>query len=165
MEVPEVRRCFGMFPVRYATYMISILALVLGSLGLGAIIIYALARELIIKHFTGSLSTDALSQKITVLAIGLSSLFLFFSGIMLFVGVTFKQEAALAGGVWVLTAMCGVLLFVSMAIPILCYNDASYCILNRLPLSAIILVYTLVTLYLQVWFYFMVVAHNCLNDM
>lgn len=166
MEVPEVIRCFGTFPPKYATYLISLIGLGCGGVGISGIILYGLIENALIVYITGrTVPMDDAVKKVVLLTIGLTSLMLTTANGLLFVGATSGSRGALSAGVWVLFAMCLILLSIAMFGPLSCFFWKSLCIVKKFSMPVLVLGVIVLTFFIDVWLYFMVVAANYLNQL
>lgn len=159
--MPEVVRCFGTFPPKYATYLIAIFGLASGGTGLAGIILYGLIENALLVYITGrnDITLDDAVKKAILLSIGLTSLLLTVASALLFAGATSGSPGSLAAGVWVLFGMCMILICAAIAAPVSCFFLKSACIIKKVSVSVMVLGATVVTVFLEIWLYFMVVAN------
>ncbi|XP_034839584.1 uncharacterized protein [Maniola hyperantus] len=166
MEFPEVTRCFGTFPPKYATYLISLFGLGCGGVGLAGIVLFGLIENALIVYITGrNLPMDDVVRKVVLASIGLTSLMLTVANALLFLGATSGSTGALSAGIWVIFAMCLLLIAVAMAGPLSCIFLQNLCIVKKFSTVIMVLGTLVLTVFLEIWLYFMVVAGNYLNQL
>lgn len=158
--MPEVVKCFGLFLPKHGTYLISLYGLASGGVGIAGIILFGIAEETILSHFMkkDQLSVDI--KKAVLLIIGLSSLMLLVANGLIFIGVVSKSANAISTGVYVLFTMCILLLIIAIAAPVTCFFIESTCLIKQVSTIVITIFILGVTVFLEMWFYFMSVAWN-----
>ncbi|KAL0852221.1 hypothetical protein ABMA28_000439 [Loxostege sticticalis] len=159
MDMPEVRKCCGMFPPKHGTYLISLYGLASGGLGIATIILFGIAENAIMSHFSNNQLADEI-KKTFLMFVGLSSLMLFVASGVIFVGVTTKSPGALSTGYLIIFIMCLILMLSAMAAPMACFFYESTCLIKRVSSITIFLFIVTLTGYLEVWLYFMTVVWN-----
>ncbi|XP_050360614.1 uncharacterized protein LOC126780308 [Nymphalis io] len=163
MNMPEVTRCFGTFPPKYATYLIALFGLGSGGVGLAGIILYGIIENALLVYILGRRPrVDETLKKAVLLTIGLSSLLLTVGNALLFVGATSQSRGALSVGVWTLLAMCLLLIFGAISAPVSCFFIKNACIIKKISTVTMVLTSIVLTIFIEVWLYFLVVAHNYL---
>lgn len=166
MDVPEVVKCFGTFPPKYATYLIAVFGLASGGIGLAGIVLYGLIENALLVYILGrDVQMDDTLKKAVLMTIGFTSLLLTVASVLLFLGATAGSRGALASGVWILLAMCLILIFAAIAAPVSCFFIKNACIIKKVSTAAIVLASIAITVFLEFWLYFMVVAQNYLNQL
>ncbi|XP_047543961.1 uncharacterized protein LOC125076065 [Vanessa atalanta] len=164
MDMPEVTRCFGTFPPKHATYLIAIFGLGSGGVGLAGIILYGIIENALLVYVLGRRGTnvDESLKKAVLLTIGLSSLLLTVGNALLFLGATTQSRGALSVGVYTLLAMCLILLFGAISAPVSCFFFKTACLIKKISTATMVLTSIVLTIFIEVWLYFLVVAHNYL---
>ncbi|CAH2103124.1 unnamed protein product [Euphydryas editha] len=166
MDVPEVVKCFGTFPPKYATYLIALFGLASGGIGLAGIVLYGLIENALLVYILGrDVQMDDTLKKAVLMTIGFTSLLLTVASILLFLGATAGSRGALASGVWILLAMCLILIFSAIAAPVSCFFVKNACIIKKVSTAVMVLASIGVTIFLELWLYFLVVAQNYLNQL
>lgn len=160
MEIPEVYKCFGMFPLRYGCLLISFLGLGCGGVGLAGLILYGVIEDSIVAHFVQSTKVDESLKKAVLVTIGLTSLLLVVGNLLLFLGVSFSARGCVQGFGWITFAICLMLMLAAGGAPVSCFFLDKTCLIKKISSSAMVLAYLAVTVFLQIWLYFMVVAFN-----
>lgn len=164
-NVPEVPKCFGMFPPKYATYLISLCGLGSGGVGLAGVVLYGLVEDSIVAHFMSNNKTDDTVKKAVLLTVGLSSLFIFISCFLLFIGVAFKMPGCLTSGAWTIFIMCCLVILGAVGAPMSCFFVPFTCVIKKLSSALLVMGYIGITFFLWIWMYFMVVVFNYLNEL
>lgn len=162
MEMPEIKRCFGVFPPKYATYLISLFGLSSGGLGIAGIVLYGIAEDLITSVFSSE-ATSQLNQdikKLMLATIGLSSLLLVVANAFLIIGSMGKKRMAVHVGYLVILSLCCMLIITSIAMPVSCFFIPDVCMVKKVSTFGLLSCIGIVTIFLEVWFYFMAVAWN-----
>lgn len=165
MEMPEVPKCFGVFPPRYACYLIALFGLGSGGIGLAGIILYGLLETSILGHFIESKTRDESVKKVILLTIGLSSLLLCAANTLLFLGTISKSRGAVLSAMWVTLAMCMLLITGTIAAPMSCFFMETMCLIKKVSFVVMVLGFMSVTLFLQLWLYFTVVMYSFSLDL
>ncbi|XP_028035495.1 uncharacterized protein LOC114246933 [Bombyx mandarina] len=160
MEMPEVNRCFGMFPPKYGCLLISWLGLATGGTGLAGIIMYGIVQEQIIAHFMNTTKVDEGSKKMALMSIGFTSLMLFIGNGLLFLGVTFSSKSCVKYFVYVTFAMCLIMIMGCIGAPVSCFFLAKTCVMKKISSPAMVIGYLGFTIFIELWLYFMVVGYN-----
>lgn len=163
--VPEIPKCFGMFPPKYATYLISLFGLSSGGVGLAGIVLYGLVEDSVIAHVVKNDKTDDVIKKTVLLSIGLTSLLLFIASFLLFLGSALKNSGYLLIGSYLLLVMSSLLVIVAIATPMSCFFLPKSCLIKKISSTLLVMAYLLLTVFLWIWIYFMTVAFNYLNEM
>lgn len=159
--MPDVVRCFGTFPPKYATYLISLFGLASGGIGLAGIVLYGLIENALLVYITGrNVDVDDTVKKAVLLSIGLMSLMLTVANALLFLGATSGSPGSIATGMWVLLAMCMILICAAIAAPVSCFFLKSACIIKKVSTSVMVLGSLVVTVFLEIWLYFVVVVNT-----
>ncbi|XP_047040469.1 uncharacterized protein LOC124644874 [Helicoverpa zea] len=161
--VPVVPKCFGMFPPKYGTYLISLCGLGMGGCGLSGVVLYGLVEDSVVAHFLDRQPVDSGMKKAVLLIIGMTSLLLFCASFLLFVGLAFKSTGSLLLGVWILFAMCMLLITASIVLPISCFFIPDSCVIKKFSAVVLTLAYITITIFLWFWLYFVVVVFNHIN--
>ncbi|XP_046977605.1 uncharacterized protein LOC124543426 [Vanessa cardui] len=164
MDMPEVTKCFGTFPPKYATYLIAVFGLGSGGVGLTGIILYGIIENALLVYILGRRgpNVDESLKKAVLLTIGLSSLLLTVGNALLFLGATTQSRGALSVGVYTLLAMCLMLLFGAMSAPISCFFYKTACLVKKISTATMVFCSLILTVFIEIWLYFLVVAHNYL---
>ncbi|XP_026499324.1 uncharacterized protein LOC113403100 [Vanessa tameamea] len=164
MDMPEVTRCFGTFPPKHATYLIALFGLGSGGVGLAGIILYGIIENALLVYVLGrrGINVDESLKKAVLLTIGLSSLLLTVGNALLFLGATTQSRGALSVGVYTLLAMCLILLFGAISAPVSCFFFKTACLIKKISTATMVLSSIVLTIFIEVWLYFLVVAHNYL---
>ncbi|XP_028177273.1 uncharacterized protein LOC114365045 [Ostrinia furnacalis] len=160
MDMPEVRRCFGIFPPKHGTYLISLFGLASGGVGIAGIILYGIAEETILVHFMKKDQLNEDIKKVVLLTIGLTSLMLLVANAMLFIGVSSKSAGAVSAGVITIFILCILLIIAAIAAPMSCFFIDSTCLVKKVSSIVITIFIVGLTLFLELWLYFMAVAWN-----
>ncbi|XP_045510126.1 uncharacterized protein LOC123705415 [Colias croceus] len=165
-NMPEVTRCFGMFPPKYATYLISIFGLGMGGTGIAGIVLYGLVEKAVTAFFfkSDTAPVDDTVKKCVLLTIGLTSLLLTIASFLMFLGATSGSPGPLAVSIWIIFAMDLILIGLSIAAPMSCFFMESTCVVKKLSTTVLVLCFLVITVFLEVWLYFMVVANAYLNE-
>ncbi|CAD0194147.1 unnamed protein product [Chrysodeixis includens] len=163
--VPEIPRCFGMFPPKYATYLISIFGLSSGGVGLAGIILFGLVDNSAVAQAVKNNKTDETIKKVVLLSIGLTSLVLFVANALLFLGVACRSRGSDMAGAYLLLLMCSALVCAAIGTPMSCFFLPQSCLIKKISCTLLFMAYLLLTVFLCVWIYFMVVAFNHLKDL
>ena len=161
--IPEVPRCFGMFPPTVGAYFISLFGLASGGAGIAGIVLYGIAEDSFVAHFISKNPPDDEVKKVVLLTLGLTCLLLFIGSALLFIGMAFKQDRALLLAAWIIFAMCMILIIVSIGIPLSCFFLEELCVLKKMSTSMYTLFYIAITVFLWFWLYFMAVIFNYAN--
>lgn len=161
--IPEVPKCFGVFPPNIAAYFISIFGLGSGGTGLAGIVIYGLAEDSFISHFLNANPVNEGVKKLVIAVLGFTSILLFIGSGLLFIGIAFKQDRALLLSGWIIFIMCMKLVIVAIAIPGLCFFVEDLCVVKKMSSGFYTLIYIFLTVFLWLWLYFMAVIFNFLN--
>ncbi|KAL4705704.1 hypothetical protein ACJJTC_018777 [Scirpophaga incertulas] len=74
LDMPLVTKCFGVFPPKYATYLISIFGMSSGGVGLAGLVLYSIAENSIMRHFGAPTKVDEDIKKLVLMCVGLISL-------------------------------------------------------------------------------------------
>lgn len=162
MEMPEVRRCFGIFPPKYGTLLIAVFGIASGGVGIAGIILYGIAEDKITAIFSAKATTqlDEDIKKIVLLTVGLTSLILVVANVFLFIGVVGKSAGAVETGIVVLFILCCILILGAVAAPTSCFFIDATCIVKKVSTIVISLAILSVTGFLELWLYFTAVAWN-----
>ncbi|XP_068619187.1 uncharacterized protein [Battus philenor] len=157
-NVPEVKNCCGLISLRFGTLLISILAIASGCFSLSSIVIYGLAEKNIPSYFIGRQINEVVRRQVIVTFVLASSLQIF-AGCLSLLGALRRGRTATASSICVMTAMCFLILVSVVRAPISCFFT-SVCIMKDLSPVFLTLCYIIVTVFLQVWFYFIIVVHS-----
>ncbi|KAJ0183774.1 hypothetical protein K1T71_000197 [Dendrolimus kikuchii] len=160
MDMPEVTRCFGMFPPKYACFLISLFGLGSGGVGIAGIILFGVVEKSVLSHFVATTVTDDGLKKVALMSIGMSSLMLLASNAFLFLGVTSNKEGCVKAFIYIILVMCLIIVTVIIAGPLSCFFLSRTCLVKKISIPILVLGYFTLGIYVQVWLYFMVVAHN-----
>ncbi|XP_072931479.1 uncharacterized protein [Epargyreus clarus] len=163
-NMPEITKCFGTFPPKYATYLISIFGMGSGGVGLAGIILYGLIENSILGEYINSGNIDESVRKAFLLTIGLTSLLLTIGNVILFLGVTSTSRGTIGTGVMVIFVMCMCIIMAVIGAPLSCFFVSEACIISKMSLVTIVLGILVITVFLEIWLYFMIVAHNYANQ-
>ncbi|XP_022125120.1 uncharacterized protein LOC111000087 [Pieris rapae] len=165
-NMPEVTRCFGMFPAKHATYLISLVGLGMGGLGLTGIVLYGLIEKAVtaflFQHSKGPV--DDTVKKCVLLTIGLTSLLLTIGCALMFLGVTSSNPGPLAVSVWIIFAMNVIVITLCISAPLSCFFMDTLCVVKKLSFPSIVFLFTLLTIFLEMWVYFMLVTNTYLME-
>ncbi|KAM3968409.1 uncharacterized protein ACR2FA_000414 [Aphomia sociella] len=165
MEMPDIKKCFGMFPPKYGSYLIALFGLGSGGVGIAGIILYGIAEHIIMSVFGNRNSIDEGIKKAVLLTIGLTSLLLLVGNSLLFLGVTFKSSGCVKSAVRILLTMCVLLMIAAMAMPISCFFLSNMCLVKKISSVVMILIVITMTSFLMIWLYFTSVAWNLEQEM
>lgn len=160
MDMPEVKYCCGVFPPKYACFLISVFGIGCGGVGLAGIIIYGLAEDSITAHLGNPQNIDPTMKKVVLTTIGLTSLLLLVSNIFLFFGFTSSAVGLVGAAKWVTFFKCMLILLKAMLLPISCLLSTNTCVIKKLTAPFIILGYLALAIYVKIWLYFMVMMYN-----
>ncbi|XP_026762310.1 uncharacterized protein LOC113521070 [Galleria mellonella] len=160
MDMPEVNKLFGIFPLKYGSYLISLFGLGSGGVGIAGIILYGIAENIIMAIFCGHTSIDEGIKKTVLMSIGLTSLLMLVANALLFLGVTFTIPGCVNSAVRVMLAMCVLIMLGAIILPVSCFFLSSMCLVKKISSVVMVLVVLTVTIFLELWLYFMVVAWN-----
>lgn len=164
-SVPEVSKCFGMFPPKVAVYFISLFGLGSGGVGLAGIVLYGLVEDSEIARFFTDYPADENVKKLVLITLGLSSLMLFISSFFLFMGSLLRQDKALVLGAWFLCFLCSLLIIGAISLPLMCFFYQKTCVLKKLSSFLLTFGYMFITVFLWIWLYFLAVIFNHLNNL
>ncbi|XP_032527974.1 uncharacterized protein LOC116778167 [Danaus plexippus] len=167
MELPEVTKCFGIFPPKHATYMISLFGLASGGAGIAGIVLYGLIEKAITAFFLGNSKQkmDDAVKKVVLLTLGLTSLLMLVGNILLFLGATSSSRGALSSGVIVLLVMCLIIIFEAIGLPLFCFFHEPFCVIKKLSTLLVVLSSLIITIFLELWLYFIAVANSYLVEL
>lgn len=160
MEMPTVDYCFGMFPPKYASFLISIVGLTTGGLGLTGIILFGVFEEFIIAHFTGSSKLNGDIKMLVLGTMGMVSILLILANALLFFGVTTGSSGLVGGAKLTMLVMCLFLIFLMVTMPLICFFFDVRCLIKQISTPGVVLAYLLVGFFVWFWLYFMVVAYS-----
>ncbi|XP_059045833.1 uncharacterized protein LOC131841532 [Achroia grisella] len=165
MDMPEITRCFGMFPPKYGSYLIALFGLGSGGVGIAGIVLYGIAENIIMSIFGVRTNADEGLKKVVLMSIGLTSLLLLVANALLLLGVTFGSRGCVSAAVRVILVMCVIIMLATIAIPVSCYFLSSMCLIKKISSIVMGLVVLTITIFLELWVYFMVVAWNLEEQM
>lgn len=161
-NIPEVTRCFGIFPAKYATYLISLVGLGMGGCGLSGIVLYGLIEKAITAFLfhNSKVAVDDSVKKCILFTIGLSSLLLTIACTLMFLGATSGNSGPITVSVWIIFAMILIVLSLCISAPLSCFFMDTLCVVKKLSMGSIIFLFLIVTAFLELWIYFMLVANT-----
>lgn len=157
-DFPEVRRCCGVFPVKHATYLISVFGLGCGGVAIAGLVLYAL-----IDHSTLRRSSDGSDQaaKMSVMVLFVTSVILVLASLLLFCGVLGKSSGTMLSlAIFLILAMCGIWIFSAITPPLACFFAPKQCPLKNSSYASIVLIGIILTFFISAWVYFAVVVGN-----
>lgn len=162
-NMPQKRHCCYIVPLRHASVMISSVGLLIGGLGCMLSARYALANQ----RLRGTdLTMEEAMKKYTLFAAGTFSFMTIVASTMLFLGGAFRQTKYICWYIYIIMAMCMGMVIVSVVVPLSCFcKPEKPCILRSVSFTTTTLIYLAVTVWMQVWIYFALVASNLMKHM
>lgn len=162
--VPEVKKFLGRVHTKYGSFIIAIVGMITGAIGLLMIIIFGLMEDGITGFFVQDPDSDKSVKKAFLMILGMTCLFLFCGCFTMLVGLLFKSNWSVLLGCWVILFMLVGLLIAFIALPTACLFLPDSCVVKQATTSLFVFSYLVLTCFLWAWFYFVVVVFNYLNS-
>lgn len=158
LDMPEVRRCCFMFPLKHGSYLIALIGLAMGGTGLVGVILYGLVDKSIAGNTN---SVDASVKKLAIMTFGVTSLLLIIANTILLLAVTkCKRHGMASAAKGVLLIMCFFLLVGCIMIPLLCFFFQRTCIIKKMSTPVTVLLYLWLGIFISTWIYFVIVINS-----
>ncbi|XP_049884963.1 uncharacterized protein LOC126379964 [Pectinophora gossypiella] len=159
MSLPMVDKLFGILPLKYGCFLVSVGGIGAGAFGLTGVILYGLVEESFLSVVDEHDTADGGLKKVVLCAFGLNSILLIVSNVPLFFGIIVKSHGMTNFSQVVMFMMVILNIVVFVALPTSCLL-LSDCLVKAISSTVLLVGVVAMYVYLSLWLYFAVCVWN-----